>query len=1205
MYINQIIIQGFKSYKDQTILEPFSPKHNVIVGRNGSGKSNFFAAIRFALGDSYTSLSREDRQNLLHEGSGSAVMSAYVEVIFDNSDERFPTGKDELILRRTIGQKKDEYSLDRKNATKQDVMNLLESAGFSKSNPYYIVPQGRVTTLTNMKDPERLNLLKEVAGTQVYENRRAESLKIMNETDSKRAKIDELLTTIRGRLEELEEEKEELRAYQDKDRERRCLEYTIYNREQEEINRALEEIDNLRVNGVDENDANRDRFQQGEQDKQQLEEEIGRIRQRLELLGLDRKQHQDEKKDAAKQKANIELEVQNLSAGQSAAQQSRTQFEQDLQHVQSTIGERESALQKLMPEYNKIREQEKSIKSQVMDTKAKQQRLSTKEGRNARFKTKNERDKWLQKEIDENNTALATRKAVRTQTIEDIQALESDIKKAVNEISSLREEFEHRGETMQKHYNSVQKAKENRNALQDQRKEFWREEARLDTVLRNTQQEYKIAEDFLNRMMDRNTSRGLAAVRRIKQEHNLDGVYGPLAELFTVSDKFKTSVEVTGGTSLFHVVVDNDETATQVLEILQKERAGRVTFMPLNRLNPKQADLPQANDAIAMISRLNFEAKYEKAFRQVFGKTIICPNLEVAAQYARSHSVSAITPDGDRSDKKGALSGGYHDPRSSRIDGVHNLVKHRDELDKQRGRLNDIRQQLTSKDQEITRAVGEFEKAEQRARQAERGYEPKQQEMRARESDLQNKNNALDSKRLAKEKVEDLYRETEDQQSAYEAELASDFKKALSNAEEAELQRLNDLLPKLNKQHLEISSKRADLESQKSNMDVELRENLRPRLAQLKTQGFEFEGGSGTSNALQARQKDLKKITKSVDTIDARLLEVEQSIEAANEELATVQRQRDDKQRELEELARGIERFQKKMDKSIAKKTLLSEKATEAAHNIRDLGVLPEEAFESKYTRVSSDKAIKRLHAVHEALKKYSHVNKKAFEQYTNFTRQRTELQKRRKELDDSQGSITDLINVLDQRKDEAIERTFKQVSKEFATVFQKLVPAGKGRLIIQRKADPRSAQADEDESDTDAERRRASSVENYTGVGIAVSFNSTHDEQQHIQQLSGGQKSLCALALVFAIQACDPAPFYLFDEIDANLDAQYRTAVAELLKESSKTGQFICTTFRAEMLHVAEKCYGVVYRGNKTSEIVDVSRETALEFVEGRISGQ
>lgn len=261
-------IKKKKRYKEQTVIEPFSPKHNVIVGRNGSGKSNFFAAIRFVLSDAYTQMGREERQALLHEGSGSAVMSAYVEIIFDNSDERFPTGRDEVVLRRTIGLKKDEYSLDRKNATKSDVMNLLESAGFSRSNPYYIVPQGRVTTLTNMKDSERLNLLKEVAGTQVYEQRRSESLKIMEETESKRAKIDELLKYIEERLGELEEEKEELRGFQEKDRERRCLEYTIYHREQVEINNAIDGIEETRQRGIEINEDSREAFVEREKEIQ-------------------------------------------------------------------------------------------------------------------------------------------------------------------------------------------------------------------------------------------------------------------------------------------------------------------------------------------------------------------------------------------------------------------------------------------------------------------------------------------------------------------------------------------------------------------------------------------------------------------------------------------------------------------------------------------------------------------------------------------------------------------------------------------------------------------------------------------------------------------------------------------------------------------------------------------------------------------------
>jgi structural maintenance of chromosome 3 (chondroitin sulfate proteoglycan 6) len=143
MYIKQVIIEGFRSYREQTVIEPFSPRHNVIVGRNGCGKSNFFKAIQFVLSDEYTNLKEEDRIGLLHEGSGPKVTGGFVEIIFDNSDGRLPIDKDEVAIKRAIGMKKDQYFLDKKVVIKSDILNFLETAGFSRNNPYYIVKQGK------------------------------------------------------------------------------------------------------------------------------------------------------------------------------------------------------------------------------------------------------------------------------------------------------------------------------------------------------------------------------------------------------------------------------------------------------------------------------------------------------------------------------------------------------------------------------------------------------------------------------------------------------------------------------------------------------------------------------------------------------------------------------------------------------------------------------------------------------------------------------------------------------------------------------------------------------------------------------------------------------------------------------------------------------------------------------------------------------
>lgn len=1143
-------------------------------------------------------------------------MSAYVEIIFDNSDDRFPTGKPELVLRRTIGIKKDEYTLDRKNATKNDVMNLLESAGFSRSNPYYIVPQGRVTALTNMKDSERLVLLKEVAGTQVYEARRAESLKIMHETNSKRTKIDELLDYINERLAELEEEKDELRNYQEKDKERRCLEYTIYSREQQEIHNVLESLEDQRQNGVEEADTNREQFIDGEKAMQQIEAEIAECRQQIDFLKVDKAQLEDERREASKALAQVELQVKSLSDNQAAAQALKSRHDNDLNAVQLAIQEKEAELQELMPDFLASKDQEDTIKAQLTEAETARQRLYAKQGRNSRFKNKSERDKWLQMEVRENTRSKTNVEGVVAQTQEDIAELEKEITSLEPEIEGLREQIDGRGDTMHSFDEKVQAAKDETDRLQDQRKELWREESKLDSVLSNASQEMDRAERSLSHMMDGNTSRGIAAVRRIKRQLNLDGVYGTLAELFEVSDRYRTAVEVTAGQSLFHYVVDTDETATTVLEMLQKEKAGRVTFMPLNRLRSRPLNMPRASDTIPMIEKIQFDPAYERAFQHVFGKTIICPNLQVASQYARSHGVNAITPEGDRSDKRGALTGGYHDSRQSRLDAVKNVGKWRDEYETKRNRGVEIRRELDQLEQVITKAVGELKKLEQQRHQVQNSSGPLRQELRSKRELLQNKNDTLDSKRRALRNVEANLAALDDQIEAFQAELSSPFQKSLTDEEESRLGSLSGTVQELRRQYQELSSSRSDLEARKSVLEVALRENLNPRLDQLLNRDLDMADDEVQGN-LKETQREQKRLSQGLEKLNGRLKQVDTSIEESNARVVELDQRKSEIRRGLEDLARSIEKYQRRMEKSTQKKAALSKQASECAANIRDLGVLPDEAF-TKYKNTDSNAVVKKLHKTNEALKKYSHVNKKAFEQYNSFTKQRETLTSRREELDASQKSIDDLISVLDQRKDEAIERTFKQVSREFANVFEKLVPAGRGRLIIQRKTD--RATRGEEELDSDDEEVRQS-VENYVGVGISVSFNSKHDDQQRIQQLSGGQKSeflvpyfhkshlyrnanhylgLCALALVFAIQACDPAPFYLFDEIDANLDAQYRTAVAQMLQSisDSTNGQFICTTFRPEMLHVAEKCYGVSFR-QKASTIDVVSREEALKFVE------
>ncbi|ETN39896.1 uncharacterized protein HMPREF1541_06122 [Cyphellophora europaea CBS 101466] len=1204
MYIKQITIQGFKSYKNQTVVDPFSPKLNVVVGRNGSGKSNFFAAIRFVLGDAYTSMGREERQALLHEGSGSAIMSAYVEIVFAQCEGRFQTAGDELTLRRTIGLKKDEYSVDRKNTTKNEVMQMLETAGFSRANPYYIVPQGRITRLTNMKDAERLDLLKSVAGTQHFTAKKDESLKIMNDTNNKLAEIDDLFKQINERLDELEEEQDELRDFQEQDREKRGLEYTLFHREQEEINKALETIENSRGRGIEGADDDRAQYDQGEEELAEIMQQLQTLKQEINAAKLEKRQYDEEKKEKAKARAQVDLEVRNLKDSHDASQNAKAARGKDIKILKAQIKQAEQELQKLTPQFDAEVKKEKDVKSRLDDEEATQQRLYAKQGRSARFKSKKDRDDWLQKQINDIFNAMASFKATRLQTNEDLKRDEQAVKKLEQELKTLQEQLAAGADTFEQQIEEKLQTKE---AMMDERKGLWRREAQLDSASAAVREQLRQQERALSHMMDGNTSRGLDAVRRIKHQHKLSGCYGTLAELIEVP-QHATAVETVAGASLFHYVVDNDETASKCMEILNKERAGRVTFMPLNRLHPRPVNYPQAQDARPLMSLIKYDSMYEKAVQQVFGKAIIAQNLSVAAQYARTHGLTAVTPEGDRSDKKGALTGGYHDQRNSRLKTSQALSKARAEYDNAQVEQRQVSKEIEVLGQKITDAVGQIQKLEQQRSKAQGSLRQLRQELTTKTELLVRMRNDLDAKIQQAESIASRVNELEAQQSTFLSELKADFKKALTAAEETQLENLTSSIQRLRREYSDLSSSRAETEAKKLGLEARLNSNLKPQLSALEGDDMDAESASSTTH-IQSRERELSRLSKDYNAVSQHLRELDERIDNKTNQVVELETRAADTRRQQEELHKAIEKAQRRLEKAIQKKAALIASKQDVVESIRDLGAVPDEV-KHKFGKVSSDQIVKRLQKVKESLKKYTSVNKHAFEHYRKSMKQREELDQRREELNKGKQSIQRLIELLDQRKDEAIQRTFKQVSKAFQDVFKKLVPAGHGRLVIQRGMDaPGEADDSEDERPT-----QTKGIENYKGVGISVSFNSKHDDQQRIQQLSGGQKSLCSLALIFAIQATDPAPFYIFDEIDANLDAQYRTAVAEHLhylaekgneepedgEERPTGGQFICTTFRPEMLRVAEKCYGVTFANNVSAIRVETT-ENALDFVESQ----
>merc|ERR1712200_128292 len=498
--------------------------------------------------------------------------------------------------------------------------------------------------------------------------------------------------------------------------------------------------------------------------------------------------------------------------------------------------------------------------------------------------------------------------------------------------------------------------------------------------------------------------------------------------------------------------------------------------------------------------------------------------------------------------------------------------------------MKQLRDDLSKLETDINKVVADMQKTETKNSKAKDVFDKVKTDIRLMKEELQliERNHAPKDRSLnaLKASLEAMQTTKE----GLESELNQDLLSTLSSNDQHEVDQLNDDIRRLKQENKKAFAERMRLEAQKNKLENLLTNNLVRRKDELVQALQEI--------SVEDRHQQLDNSVQDLKSLEERVHSTTLSMKALDKNLTDITKKRKKAQAELEasrlrerEIQDKIEEDAKELEQMASKQTVLQQKIEECTKKIRELGSLPSDAFD-KYKNMSQKQLFKQLEKANQELKKYSHVNKKALDQYVSFSEQKEKLISRKEELDKGHKKINDLMDVLEQRKFEAILFTFKQVSKYFQEVFEKLCPLGRGTLSIKR---------DDSNDDDDDQAHR---LENATGVSCAVSFTGKNNEMREMNQLSGGQKSLVAMALIFAIQKCDPAPFYLFDEIDQALDPMYRKAVADMIHELADGAQFITTTFRPELLEHASKFYGVKFR-NKVSHVDCVTKEEAFDFVD------
>ncbi|KAI1292303.1 Structural maintenance of chromosomes protein 3 [Halotydeus destructor] len=495
------------------------------------------------------------------------------------------------------------------------------------------------------------------------------------------------------------------------------------------------------------------------------------------------------------------------------------------------------------------------------------------------------------------------------------------------------------------------------------------------------------------------------------------------------------------------------------------------------------------------------------------------------------------------------------------------IQEQQDGLGKHHDKLKDV-------ENEINKIVSEMQRAETKNSKNKDTFDKMKTDIRLLKDELA----AIDRSRQPKERslvsAESSLNQMESLEESLRSELQQDLMTQLSVADQNEVDKLNDEIRSLTQKNKEAFS-RQELESALQEISVEDREQK-----------------------LDSERSELSRLSSRIENFNDQVKTLDDEIEEYTRKQKELQQELEKGKGQERDIIDQINDDAKDLEKITSKNSLLGKKIDDCMRKIRELGTLPGDA-ETKYGSLSLKQLYKKLQQCNQELQRYNHVNKKALDQYLDFSEKKEKLLERKADLDSGHKSIIELMSALEQRKYEAIQVTFRQVSMFFTEVFKHLVPQGHAYLEMRTTADTNdSTQEQSTQSSGNTSSTTPPSLDNFTGVSIRVSFTGQNAEMKEMMQLSGGQKSLVALGFIFAIQKCDPAPFYLFDEIDQALDPQHRKAVAEMIHSQSTEAQFITTTFRPELLENADKFYGVKFR-NRVSHVETVTYEEAHDFVE------
>lgn len=1173
MYIQEIIIDGFKSYAQKTVVSGFDPQFNAITGLNGTGKSNILDSICFVLGISNLSQVRVGNlQELVYKQGQAGVTKATVSIVFNNSDVAgspvgYESHKQITVTRQVVIGGKNKYMINGHTVQQNQVQTMFHSVQLNVNNPHFLIMQGRITKVLNMKPAEILSMIEEAAGTRIFETKKLAAIKTI---EKKQLKVDEITKCIdediTPTLESLRKERKDYHAWQ------------ANNTEFERLERFCIAFDFCTAE---------EKVKNSEKDKQNINQQIEHFTKTQdenntaaescavkisEIIRQRDSEAEGDLKNLKKQESEVSKDVVKTNTLFSNQQESIASEEENLSSINTQISTIDSNLQNFNTDIEKSNETLVQLEEKAET--AEKNYVSLRESyQNA-----------VAGVADDSNAEMLS-------LPEQVASLEKKERESLSQVQQCQQKITHTKDLLKElKKSSKTQGKENAETIAESealQKIITGLEEKLNSLnfdesLENTLQaragELRSSIAELGDKVDR-LSAGLEARLQFQfqdPERGFDRskVKGLVARLVQVKDdRSATALEVTAGSRLYQVVVDTEQTGKQLLQKggLRK----RVTILPLNKLqsrcvDPKKVKLAKevarASGASAFLALelVGFEEEVRGAMEYVFGGAIVCDTVQAARTIAFDPSlkVRTVTLQGDTYDPAGTLTGGSKSQIGALLGQVQQLGLMRAELEQQMGESREVNKRLS----EITKQAVQVKGVTSELALKRHAFQLCQAKI-ADSSYAQCVKQIEENEAKLAQLEEDMASHKE-QHGQAQKEL-KELKSTHLNAEQQREKAIKDMEAKVKSAQKASSAAKSNSIAQRSRLD-----------------GLKAEV-SASASELKGLEEQRKVCLKTLATLKKENDVLGKKLDKLREEYDEIKEKVNEKTQELNRCSSEIKSLEKEKEKHLKEAQNASLEGRKLAHKLKQwekdskdaekyVSVLLKQYpwiekekeffgqegsdfhFASKNIAESVERR-KELKAAQERLGKK--INKKVMGMIENAESEYQELNRKRQVILNDKEKIEAVIDELDVKKIQTLQTTWEKVNRDFGSIFSMLLPGTTAKLDPPENDDVSS------------------------GLEVKVAFNGVWKES--LTELSGGQRSLLALSLILSLLLFKPAPMYILDEVDAALDLSHTQNIGMMLRTHFSNSQFIVVSLKEGMFNNAN----VIFRTRFVDGISAVTR--------------